>query len=67
MTKKDYILIAKAINSAKSALSYASVNMGETNRCIEIVVANLSYLLRGNNHKFDETRFKEACGIESQI
>jgi hypothetical protein len=63
MTKKDYIIIAQAIKTSLTGLSYASVNMGETNRCVETIAKNLcGYLLKDNN-KFDTTRFLQACGV----
>lgn len=64
MTKKDYILLAKAINKAYSSLRYASVNMGETKRCLDVTVDALAYELKLDNTLFDEHKFVQACQID---
>ena len=64
MTKKDYIIIAKAINKAYSSLSYASVNMAETKRCLEIVADSMAYELQLQNTLFDKAKFINACGVK---
>ena len=66
MTKKDYIIIAEAIKSAKVSLSYASVCMPETNRTIEHIVNNLAFTLAIENPLFDKVRFSKACGVETK-
>ena len=53
MTKKDYVLIAKAIKEAKQALSYASVNMAETNRSIGMVCDYLDLSFKRSSPRFD--------------
>lgn len=63
MTKKDYILLSKAINKAKSSLSYASINMGETMRSLQVTAEAIAYELKLDNARFDETKFLEACGL----
>jgi hypothetical protein len=63
MTKKDYIVIAKAVNKAYISLSYASVNMGETKRSLQTVADALAYELKLENARFDSNKFIEACGI----
>ena len=64
MTKKHYIIIAKAIKDSRYSLAYASVNMGETERSLEIVARTLSIALWNDNHKFSPERFLKACEIE---
>lgn len=60
MTKKDYILIAASIRSAYKALTYATVNRGETDRSTEIIVNQLSVALYNDNNHFNEDKFKKA-------
>ena len=63
MTKKDYILIAKAINKAQASLRYASVNMAETQRCLSIVAETFASELARENVRFDSVKFLQACNI----
>lgn len=63
MTKKDYILQAEAIRDSKSALEYASLNLGETQRAIQVVAYTLANRLQKDNPKFDKNRFITACGL----
>ena len=63
MTKKDYILIANAVKRSLADLSYASTNMGETNRAIYQVAEQLALELGRENDKFNESKFLEACGV----
>lgn len=61
MTKKDYIIIAKAVNKALSSLTYTSVDTQEAYRCLTTVAESLAYELKLENSKFNESKFFEAC------
>lgn len=65
MTKKDYELIAKAIEGAGVALRYASVNTGETRRALQIVTLQLSSALAIENPRFDKDKFYNACKVDN--
>ena len=54
MTKKDYELIAEALNYHNRGLSTVT---------IEALAETLATLLQAQNNKFDRTRFLQACGI----
>ena len=67
MTRKDYIAIAGAVRSARQALMYATVNAGETKRCIEIVSLSIAVILQNDNTLFNKDKFLtacEECGVE---
>lgn len=57
MSKKDYELIARCINGAVKA-------HGQT-AAIILAVDNLAMELRSTNPRFDELRFRNACGVEA--
>lgn len=63
MTKKDYIILAENIKQSHISLKYASVNIGETNRCIEHIVVSLCAVLQRDNSRFSQERFLTACGF----
>ena len=67
MTKKDYIKIAEAIRSSRASLAYASVNVGELDRTINITARTMAVMLQGDNARFDSSRFLTACGVELDI
>lgn len=52
MTKKDYILLAKAFSSAKAQ-----------GKGIDELIIDLSADLEADNPSFNPSRFKTACGI----
>jgi len=54
MTKKDYIMLAKLVNSH---LLYVSV------KNVPEFIQNLVKELKKDNPRFDEVKFKKACGI----
>jgi hypothetical protein len=59
MTKKDYVLIAKAIKKSK-----------ETNRTFASeqligLVGALCLVLKEDNYRFDANKFIEACGLDN--
>lgn len=57
MTRKDYILIAKAIKDASSAPGFAARN--------SFVTHALADALAKDNPRFDRDRFMKACGVQS--
>lgn len=56
MTRKDYVLIAKAISEAR----YHSTNLGHY-QALNDVTLNLAKLLGAENPRFDVARFFQAC------
>lgn len=63
MTKKDYIVLAESIKQSHISLKYATVNIGETNRCLEHIAIALCAVLARDNDKFSQDRFLTACGF----
>jgi hypothetical protein len=67
MTKKDYIMLANLIKNSKHV--YADINSALAGEKPKTVIAleaggfigSLCYILKQDNPKFDEKRFKEAC------
>jgi hypothetical protein len=59
MTKKDYILLAKAILLTKSDLNVA----GRETTGINMVARNVANTLAQDNPRFDRVRFLAACGV----
>lgn len=61
MTKKDYELIASAINAER----YSTISQG-SNQALT-ALDGLSYVLAGklaaDNQRFDRVRFLAACGV----
>ncbi len=62
MTKKDFTLIANAIGRTRMAS-----NIGKKKRTpeqvLDLLVTDLSASLRNDNPRFDEARFRQACGL----
>lgn len=65
MSKKDYVIIAKAIKDSKLALLARSDSdlADNHNLAVKCVAANLATTLANNNHRFDRNRFMVACGF----
>ncbi|HLE06457.1 MAG TPA: hypothetical protein VI790_03825 [Candidatus Nanoarchaeia archaeon] len=59
MTKKDYVLIANAIKSAKERPDYPKTDK------LEIAVSYLAVDLQDDNLRFDRIKFIEACGYKA--
>lgn len=57
MTKKDCILIAKAVKTA-------SINCTSVTRIIDDIVNELCCALASDNPRFNADRFRVACGVE---
>jgi hypothetical protein len=66
MTRKNYVLLAQAIKEARTALLYASVNVGETERSVGHIASEIALQLKRDNARFDYTRFYRACGIPDE-
>jgi hypothetical protein len=60
MTKKDYCLIATAINRARWNVSQCNQTSTES---IDTLVVYLAAMLKQDNPRFDEDKFKKACQI----
>lgn len=62
MTKKDYILIAKAVKEARDDVQNAPHN---EKYIVSTVAFALARELEKDNSRFDRQKFIEACGIEA--
>ena len=62
MTKKDFTLIANAIGRTQMAS-----NIGKKKRTpdevLSLLVTDLAASLKADNPRFDEDRFRAACGL----
>ena len=61
MTRKDYLLIAEAIQSAR----YTAKVSGHDDKSLNIVAFEFARLLASDNDNFDRERFLAACSGES--
>lgn len=62
MTKKDYILIARAIKNAREKVKNSKYyEIIKPDVAIDEVINLLCYELYGNNSKFDTKKFENAC------
>ena len=64
MTRKDYVAIAQAFQTAQTAM--------ENSRCIESpasalaeVAFRIALAMKQDNARFDRARFLKACGVQS--
>lgn len=65
MTRKDYIVIAKAISDAVDRLkNYGWFNNWSTVNAVNEVAWHIAMALRNDNSNFKERRFYEACGLD---
>ena len=64
MTKKDYIIIAQAVKSARQNVGPAVKDRQQT---IDEVVNLLCYALYGDNPKFVAQKFAEACNLSEVL
>lgn len=62
MTRKDYIRIAEAIQSARYTCSQAGTETA--NKACNVVAFEFARLLAADNPRFDRERFLTACGVE---
>lgn len=60
MTRKDYALIAKAINRARG---YETLEREHKAGYVELTAEILAAMLEDDNPRFDKARFIEACGF----
>ena len=60
MTRKDYILIAKAIKDAATGYPEARPDAVQQSEDIAFGIAEA---LAGDNSRFDRDRFLRACGV----
>lgn len=64
MTRKDYVMIARAINESIGSVNEA--NYGDESIAVEAIARTAGRIaseLKIDNHNFDPCRFAEACGI----
>ncbi len=62
MTKKDYVLIANAIN--KESERSLGDNISRTTYCA--IVDNLVYVFSLDNPRFNAKKFYDACGLRDK-
>ena len=62
MTKKDYVLMASCFAGefipAPKNSTHAAIN-----RTVSILLGNFCHIAKRDNPKFDEEKFKLACGL----
>lgn len=67
MTKKDYELIAKALNDARNTITVLGVSQQsrthEQLKGVGFCVFTMAHRLANTNPKFDRVRFMQACGF----
>ena len=57
MTRKDYILIAEAIEAIRA-------DFGDNPVSLDVVAEELASALQADNARFDNARFLTACGVK---
>jgi hypothetical protein len=57
MTRKDYILIAEAIEAIRA-------DFGDNPVSLDVVAEELASALQADNARFDTARFLTACGVK---
>ena len=57
MTRKDYILIAEAIEAIRA-------DFGDNPVALDVVAGELASALQADNSRFDKARFLTACGVK---
>lgn len=67
MSRKDYIAIAKIIESAKAAPATGASGTWASgcDSAREVIASNLATLFAKENDRFDRDRFLAACGVQS--
>ena len=65
MTKKDYVLIARAIKNARERLEESTGELASGHTMASFVAAELCDELRRENPRFDPYRFIMACGVDA--
>jgi hypothetical protein len=63
VTRKDYILIARALNSSRIAVIGKREEDFESGR--KLACQALADYLETDNSRFDRERFLKACGVQS--
>lgn len=59
MTRKDYIIIAKAIRQSKDESNGAVIEL----EAVKNTAENIASELQGDNGNFNKERFLTACGV----
>jgi hypothetical protein len=65
MTRKDYILIAAALKSARVPSALGNENKAIYNNGIDNAVAFIAMALAKDNPRFDGQKFREAAGVST--
>jgi hypothetical protein len=65
MTRKDYILIAAALKSARVPSTLGNENKAIYNNGVDNAVAFVAMALAKDNPRFDGQKFRAACGVAS--
>jgi hypothetical protein len=61
MTKKDYIVIAKAVFEARENVGNYIEDIDSVNQAFRCIIGELGRALADDNPRFDYDRFKRAC------
>lgn len=65
MTKKDYQLIADAVNRTRIAMSIESniIKRQAKHQALSLLITDLGATLKHDNPAFDQQKFAQACGV----
>lgn len=63
MTRRDYVRIAQAINSAR----YSARDNADTCRTLHVLASSIAKNEADLNPRFDEIRFIKACGFATVL
>ena len=64
MTKKDYVAIARIINTSNRETGDKAANQARKH-LLDCVANDLADIMERDNPKFDRARFLTACGVRS--
>lgn len=65
MTRKDYVLIATALKSARNIIPGPALDIDSYNHAADSAAYALANALAADNAAFDRARFLKACGVQS--
>lgn len=66
MTRKDYLLLAAALRSARVSNSLSNPNKALYNNGVDNAVTYIADALGKDNVRFERFRFLVACGMEDE-
>ncbi|KQR67855.1 hypothetical protein [Rhizobium sp. Leaf341] len=64
MTRKDYVLISKAIKRAVDQWSGLTPERGDVEAALSDLASDLAGELAADNPRFEANRFLSACGLD---